>query len=346
MNVKRDGNRVWIEGVKGFSSGEWGSSIHGSYATILQAVNERLSYDDLVCLGGFAFRIGVRESMCPSAAHPACGYKCLDGAIRALPWRIDFHESFPWSEPKPDRTAFETEVRRAVKDSIDRGVPVHYTAEEDGLIVGYGDGGARWWCVHPYHEDGKEPFWHDEANGFAGPDWPWGIAVWTEPKPQSERANEHELMARALAQAVDMWDTERCEDYYVGEAAYRQWIAWLHAVDGDEVDSPESGMQGNGWCFDVLVQSRRIASRWLIARATRFDGDAADKLREAAAHYAKIVEICTDGLPSTWDLAPPPSRSSEWTAEMREEQVRRLELSCEQDRAATDAIRGLAGRIT
>jgi len=345
MNVKRDENRVWIEGVEGFSSGEWASSIHGSYATILQAVNERLSYDDLVCLGGFAFRLGIHENMCPSAAHPACGYKCLDGAIRALPWRIDFHESFPWSEPKPDRAAFETEVRQGVKDSVDRGVPVHYTAEEDGLIVGYGAGGDRWWCVHPYHKDGKEPFWHDEATGFAGPDWPWGIAIWIEPKTESERADPRELTARALAQAVDMWDTQRREDYYVGEAAYNHWIDWLQRVDAGSPENRDA-MQGNGWCFDVLVQSRRIASRWLAEKASRFDDDVAGKLREAAAHHARIVEICTDGLDSTWDLALPPRRNSEWTSEMRTEQTRRLELAREQDREAVTAIREVVTRVT
>ena len=51
-----------------------------------------------------------------------------------------------------DRAAFEAEVRKAVKDSIDHGVPVHYGSEEGGLIRGYADDGRRWWCVHPYYQ--------------------------------------------------------------------------------------------------------------------------------------------------------------------------------------------------
>ena len=61
MQVKRTDDRVWIEGVEGFNPGEYATSPHGCQARILQALGERMSYDDLVCYGGFAFRIGVHE---------------------------------------------------------------------------------------------------------------------------------------------------------------------------------------------------------------------------------------------------------------------------------------------
>ena len=45
------------------------------------------------------------------------------------------------SEPKNDRAAFEAEACAAIKASIDRGIPVHYGGEEDGLIIGYANEG-------------------------------------------------------------------------------------------------------------------------------------------------------------------------------------------------------------
>ena len=71
MDLKEDNGREWIDSVKGFSSGEWASSPHGCQARILQALGEDISYDDLVCYGGFAFRVSVHEEMCPSAGHPS-----------------------------------------------------------------------------------------------------------------------------------------------------------------------------------------------------------------------------------------------------------------------------------
>ena len=70
MEVKRANGRVWIEGIEGFSPGEYASSVQGCQARILQTLGEPLSYDDLICYSGFAFRVGIHEEMCPSAGHP------------------------------------------------------------------------------------------------------------------------------------------------------------------------------------------------------------------------------------------------------------------------------------
>ena len=94
-NVKREGNKVWIDDVEGFSSGEWASSPHGCQARILQTLGEGLSYDDLVCYSAFAFRVGCHEEMCPSAGHPYCGFACMEGSNRALPWKRQVFESMP-----------------------------------------------------------------------------------------------------------------------------------------------------------------------------------------------------------------------------------------------------------
>lgn len=336
--VQRDSVRVWIEGVEGFTTGEYASSVHGAQARILKALGDPLTYEDLICYGGFAFRIGAHEQMCPSAGHPCCGYMCLDNSCAALPWRMRIFQSFPWSEPKPDQAAFEAEACAAIRESIDQGVPVHYGSEEDGLIVGYGDEGRRWWCLHPYSKDAKSPFWHDEAEGFAGGKWPWGIVVWGGPKPVDERTPERELLTAALEQAVTMWNTEKVEAYFCGRAAYAHWIGWLKDVEAGTLDDPGAGMQGNGWCFDVLLHSRRIAARWLAAKAETFEGDVRRQLLLAADHYRSMAEELSAGLDCPWNLALPPNREPEWTSDLRRDQIRRLEAALNDDRIAIGAV--------
>jgi len=337
MQPKREGDKVWLDGVEGFSSGVWASSMHGSMARILEVIGSPLTYDDLVCYGGFAFRTSIHAKLCPSAAHPLRGYKCIDGSVRALPWKIRFFESFPWTKRATDRDTFESEVRAAIVDSIDRGVPAHYAAQEDGLIIGYGSGGSRWWCVHPYHEDGSEPFWHDEASGFAGPSWPWAVSVWIEPKDTAEIVDTQELTIGALNQAVRMWKTEKRGSYFIGAAAYGHWLEWLRGVEPKAVEVSKRGMQGNGWCFEVLIQSRRIASSWLNKIADDA-GAARDPLRSAAGSFATLVDVCMADLDSPWDLACAPERVEEWTREKRRAQIARIESAQGLDGTAVELI--------
>lgn len=339
MNVKKTEDRTWIDGLTGFNSGTYASSPHGCQATLLKGLGEDLTYADLVGYGGFLFRTSVHALMCPSAGHPSCGYACMDGSERALPWATTSFESTPWGDPKPDRAAFEAEVASAIKTSIDRGMPVHYQAEEDGLIIGYADEGRRWWCLHPYHNKGTEAFWHDEGKGFAGGSWPWFIRIWTERKPEDDLPSERELTLAALNQAVEMWDADRREEYLLGETAYALWLDWLEGVENREVVEPRKGMQGNGWCFDVLIQNRRIAGDWLRAKAAKHPDEVGKNLAEAGDHYTRMAETCIEGLASSWDLALPPDRFNDWTSEMRQSQLTRLKTARYHDRAAIAAIK-------
>ena len=97
-------------------------------------------------------------------------------------------------------------------------------------------------------------------------------------------------------------------------------------------------MQGNGWCFDVLVHSRRIAAKWLAQKADGLEGDASAQLRAAADHYAQLVEVCMKDLTCPWDLALQPSRFEDWTSDMRKDEIARLEAAREHDRAAIAAL--------
>lgn len=341
MNMETKNGQVLIPDIAGFTPDEYVSSVHGAQARILQYLVESIDYDDLLCYSGFAFRLGIHDLLCPSAAHPSCGFPCIDNSRCAIPWKLKFFDSLAWNYSKKDSSIFKAEARQAIVDSVDKGIPVQYGNEEDGLIIGYADEGRRWRCFHPYHKLGERPraFWYDEASGFAGGNsWPWGLVIWLEPKTELERVREKTLTISALKQAIQMWVTERIGAYYVGGAAYRHWLKWLRAVEKNEVPNPKSGMQGNCWCLHVLVHSRRIAGKWLYEKANLFDHSAAGELREAAMHFSKIAEICMERLSHPCDLALHPERFNEWTSAMREEQIAKLEASQAHDQAAIVAI--------
>lgn len=52
----------------------------------------------------------------------------------------------------------------------------------------------------------------------------------------------------------------------------------------------------------------------------------------------RIADECMRDLPSSWDLAPGPGRAGDWTRDMREEQIKRLEAARIRDRAAIESI--------
>jgi hypothetical protein len=339
--VHRDNGKTFLD-VQGFDPGEFASSVHGVDARICQAVGESLSYEELICYGALAFRVCVHETMCPSAAHPCCGYMCIDNSNRALPWKTRGFDSLPWSAPKPDRAVFEAGACAAIKQSIDAGVPIHYGGEEDGLIIGYENDGKRWWCVHPYHKGGKEAFWYDQGSGMAGgKNWPWGIAVWTESKPASDHACPRELTIAALKQATEMWTAGRREAYFVGDAAYEHWIKYLGDIEAGRCPDPKGAMQGNRWCYYTLTHYRRIAAQWLKETATDLaaDHDAVPHLIQAADRYTQLADACTRGLSSPWELTPGPGQFEQWTSALRQDQIKRLAAARDHDRAAIAAVK-------
>jgi len=59
--VKRDGDRVWLEGVPTWFVGEKESSIHAAQAAAMQAAGLDTAYDYLVGVSSLAFRTQVSK---------------------------------------------------------------------------------------------------------------------------------------------------------------------------------------------------------------------------------------------------------------------------------------------
>ncbi len=306
--VQREGDKVWIDGVKGWDFSQRGSSVHAAMEAVMRAVGEDVDYNYLVGASALAFRMQVHKTWCPSSPHPFCGYQCVRGAVAALPWTIKAYEV------KPEDAEGVKRAREAVVASIDCGVPCAYGSEEDGVIIGYQKGGEEWICVHPF-SDGKTSV---ETK------WPWGIGVYTGPK--AETPDRRKIAIDSLKQAVTMAHTKNVEDYACGFNAWEQWIA--HLRDEEWVKSGLKDraplMLGNSWIYCCIVDYRTAAAAYLRAIASGFEDEVAAHLNKAADLYDRMVkdvlikDRCPlEVAPRPWDL----KEGQQWTQAMRDEQA-------------------------
>ena len=311
--VLKENDRVWLEGVKGWFVGDKESSVHAAQAAVMEALDEDISYDYLLGISGLAFRMQVsKNGLCPSSPHSFCGYQCVKRAVQALPYKVEIHEA-----PVDDLEKVK-KARAAVVSSIDRGVPVQYGNEEDGLIIGYQKRGEEWICLHPMREGGKKTF--VETN------WPWGLAIFSEPK--NELPDKHLLAVDTLNQAVEMAKAKEAGEYHLGLAAWAVYIQTLETLQQADEKTVTENIMGNAWIYECLVQYRRGAVLFLRTIADEFAEDVAQHLRTSAGIYEKMAnEILTDDkncvatiAPYGWSL----KEGQKWTNEMRSDQLERL----------------------
>jgi hypothetical protein len=325
--VCREGDRVWLEGVSGWFVGDRESSVHAAQAAVMDAVGEDMTYEYLVGVSGLAFRMQVsKEGLCPSSPHSFCGYPCVARSTKALPWKLEIFEV------KAEDTAKVEEARQAVVESIDRGVPVQYGSEEDGIIVGYQKGGAEWICLHPMRDGGNKTFVETA--------WPWGIALFTERK--QEMPSKRELSVGALQQAVEMAEAREAKGYHVGFQAWGAYLEKLRALQETDEETQKGAMLGNSWIYECLTQYRGAAAQYLRDIAGEFTPQAAEHLLKAADLYERMSnEILRDSEHCLLTIAPLPWSLEEgraWTNEMRQEQIKRLEAALPLERQAIQEI--------
>jgi hypothetical protein len=331
--VHREGDRVWLEGVKGWFCGDKESSVHAAQEAVMQAVGEGTTYDDLVGVSGLAFRMQVHKELCPSSPHPCCGFPCVARSTQALPWKVRVFEV------KPDDAPRVKEARQAVVESITRGVPVQYGSEEDGVIVGYHRDGEEWICLHPYRDGG--------AKTFVETMWPWGVVVFTGPK--EARPSKRELAVGALRQAVEMAKAEQSGDYFVGFKAWDAYVAKLEALEQGDDKARQGAMLGNAWIYECLAQYRGVAARYLRDVACEFDGPAAAHLLRAADLYEQMSnEVLRDKehcvvtvAPYGWAL----KKGETWTSERRQAQIARLRRALPLERAAIAELESALAQV-
>jgi hypothetical protein len=267
-----------------------------------------------------------KDGLCPTSPHPFCGYECYARSSRALPWKLKLFEV------KPVDAEAVARARQAVVESIDRGVPVQYGSEEDGIIVGYQDGGQEWICFHPMREGGTKTFVETQ--------WPWGILLFTEPR--EDVASKRELATGALEQAVEMARAQEAGGYHLGFAAWDAYLERLRALQEADEETQKADMLGNSWIYECLANYRGAGALYLRDIAGEFSPQAARHLRRAADLYDRMSkEVLQDSAHCLLTIAPLPWSLREgeaWTNEMRQDQIARLEAALPLEREAIGEI--------
>ena len=326
--ICREGDKVWLDGVECavFYMGKE-SSVHGVQESIMRAVGEDIDYTELLGVSGLAFRFQVHtKGLCPSSPHAHCGFRCTDRSIEAIPWKTEQIKAK--SEEKEKVLA----ARKAVVDSIERGVPVQYGREEDGIIMGYQKNGEEFICRHSWRGDGKKTFVEKK--------WPWGILIYTEPK--ENLPSKKELAKAALQQAVEMAEMEESNGYYLGFKAWDVYIDTLEKLESADEKNQRKAMVGNSWIYECLTSHREKAAEYLRSIAGEFSPEAAAHLKSAAECYEKMSvgilkkDKCVIAIaPLPWSL----KKGEKWTSETRKDQVRRLKEALPLEREAIKEIK-------
>ena len=325
--VRREDDRIWVDGVHGWFVGDRESSVHAAQAAIMEALGEDISYTYLLGVSALAFRMQVSmDGLCPSSPHSFCGYPCHARSTQALPWAVRVLEI-----DADDRQGVQL-ARASVVASIDRGIPVQYGSEEDGVIFGYQKDGQEWLCYHPMH--------HRGTKRFVETTWPWGIALYTERK--QDQTDGRELAVGALAQAIDMAHAERAEAYHVGFAAWTAYLSRLNALQQAGERAQHADALGNSWIYECLVQYRSAAASYLRDMAPSFEGRAAGHLLTAAELYDRMSsQVLRDAEHCPATIAPLPWSLQEgqtWSNAMRDAQIERLEGAFPLEREAIEEL--------
>jgi len=339
--VRKKDDRVIIPDVprpKGLNS------TLASLASILQSVGEDVTYEHLMGVSSHAFRL--QFGWCPSNPHSHVGFNTFKPALEAIGYKATELPvaEFEGHQPKAPAQAKLEKARRAVRASIDEGLPVLFGSEECGVIAGYGPVGAddkTGWLRRPGPigdpPEADEPY----VEPINGRPWgvkgiPWGVQVLS--KSTAGPPSSKDRILWSLKTAVENAHRGDVNGLPIGLAAWDKWIAELKDFDKPQRETTQSLAKqnrphsdadvlsslciGNAWCFESLIEARRAAATYLRSVAAEFKDASRDHLRQAATHYDTMTKRLTKKCPT--DVAPYPwmlKGKKTWTDAMRRGQA-------------------------
>lgn len=334
--VRHEDGKVWITGMEDM---DWGGSFFtqqdsfmACLVQILRCAGRQADYEDVMGLSAQAFKLTLPESLHPGAAQGHVGYAAFadDGTpmiFEPSGGPMNFHANamrvfgIEWThiDLNPEETPdWRERLLAAVRENVDRGLPIYYMDGEWGLVVGYREDGSAFICksypgLTPGYEEMERP------HGVIGDAWWANVAAPTkEPMPRDQAVVESLRSAVILARTESFLDGEVAS----GFAAYEIWIWVLEDWEG------EGPRQGNGFHYSQLLTSREAASLYLRGIAEGMEGDAAEHLHTAADRYRAIVDrlALAQDCVVWWD--------GDWGAEDRAIEVEALRGCLADERAA------------
>ncbi|MFO7956157.1 MAG: M56 family metallopeptidase [Candidatus Brocadiia bacterium] len=322
--VRREGGKVWIEGMEDV---DWGGSFFTREDSQARCLVEALrcfgrdaDYVDVLGLSGAAFKLTMAPNLFVAEVHSEMGMEWPDIVSRV--WGVDYDwQAIPFSdEENPD---WREELREAAAESIGRGVPLFYMNGEWNLLVGYREDGGAFICK-PY--DGSEKGYKESETptGFVGEAWFASVL-----RPAGQPADRRESVIRSLRTAVELANrgSEKDGERLFGFEAYGAWIAAL------EEDREDAWKHGNAFSYSQVLTSRQAAAAYLRRVADELGGDAAGHLRAAADRYAAIARRLEEGKDCVmwpWE--------EKWTVKNRAKEADLLRRSQADERAAVAEI--------
>jgi ankyrin repeat protein len=329
-SVKREGGRVWIDGVPRL---EWGKSGETTFCGALSAAlapsDRPRAYETLMGDAALAFRVRWFR---PDAGAKWAGSAPI-GEQQEERDRIFAMLGIPfeskWSNPK--------QMLDRIVQSIDAARPVlaYLSPHKDVAVVyGYADGGQTV-LVRDYYDQSDIETAHPITQLGA-------FFIFMNEAASAPMASRDACIAACRA-AVQNWhrsDHPRFDDdgsYAYGDEAYAQWIDDIRSSDAMKPDRRAQCFDVSKWNLNCLNDAHWAAAKYLRANAPLFDAESRFTLEKAASLYERFGQVT--GNP-TWGeksvfLGPWSGKSiADWTPEVQQREIQILSDVRTMDRTA------------
>jgi len=299
---------------------DWGIGMENSFLGCVYLLEQKfgykLSYNDIVGISGYAFRNHFFAGFCPSSPDATVGYNNGGKILSELGYKGNFYHLKNSETVDADlERKNKDEMLDIIKASIDKGFPV---IAIDLIEI------AEWGLITGYQNDGKDLLcrtYYDKTQGYEiAEKFPWAIYV-VDDKDINEIIP---LYDKSLQIALEMYQTEKYENYFSGISALVIWIEELQNEEQysklDEVKLEEA-QHANWWIYLSMMDARRIAVEYLKNNLEKFSFTKMelDKLINIYEKEDKLLQTEFEKIPSAMS-----AEKIEWTQEMREQQIKVL----------------------
>lgn len=330
---KIDDNAVVIDGIGRLG---WGIGMENSFLGALTLIEEKFgqktSYQDLVGLSGYGFRLHFYDGFCPSSPDATCGKDVGSEILTKLGYDFEvYHQDIVGFKEMDIPLYSQKQMNEFIIKSIDNGYPV---IALDLIEV------PEWGLITGYQKDGKELFcrtYFDKTDGYEiAQKSPWVILVIKD----YQKTDIPPLFGESVEIVKELYNTEKYDNYFSGLKAIDEWIVDLNdekSYSDANKEVLEEMKLANWWIYYSLMEARAIAKEYLLNNIEKFqkDEDLINKLAEIYNEEAELLYKHFSEIPSPHV----PNPEVIWDQENREEQIKILYELLELEKEANEILK-------